>query len=46
LLTHVDELYDLNIQDLAKDELVQTVREVTRIVGWGLGDEVVVAATA
>ncbi|MFQ6000224.1 MAG: uroporphyrinogen decarboxylase family protein [Anaerolineae bacterium] len=46
LVEHVDELDDLNIDDLAKDELVQTVWEATRIVAAELGDEVVVTATA
>jgi uroporphyrinogen decarboxylase len=46
LITHADELENLNIDDLAKDELIQTVWEATRIVASELGDEVVVAASA
>ncbi len=46
LIKNVDELEGLNIDDLAKDELVQTVWEATRIVAQELGDEVVVTATA
>jgi len=46
LVEHADELDNLNIDDLAKDELVQTVWEATRIVAAELGDEVVVTATA
>ncbi len=46
LVERADELADLNVDDLAKDELVQTVWEATRIVAAELGDEVVVTATA
>jgi uroporphyrinogen decarboxylase len=46
LITHADELENLNIDDLAKDELIQTVWEATRIVASELGHEVVVAASA
>lgn len=46
LITRADELDDLDIEDLARDELVQTVWDATRIVASELGDEVVVAATA
>jgi uroporphyrinogen decarboxylase len=46
LIAHADEVEELDIDDLAKDVLVQTVWEATRIVASELGDEVVVAATA
>lgn len=46
LITHADQLENLNIDDLAKDEAVQTVWEATRIVASQLGNEVVVAASA
>ena len=46
LFAHADELEGLDIDDLARDELVQTVWEATRIVASELGDEVAVAATA
>lgn len=46
LITHPDELDELDLDDLAEDELVQTVWEATRIVAAELGDEVVVSATA
>jgi uroporphyrinogen decarboxylase len=46
LITNVEELEELDVEDLARDELVQTVWEATRIVASELGDEVVVAATA
>ncbi|HET7009425.1 MAG TPA: uroporphyrinogen decarboxylase family protein [Anaerolineales bacterium] len=41
-----DELDAINIDDLAKDELVQTVWEATRIVAREIGDTVAVTATA
>jgi uroporphyrinogen decarboxylase len=46
LITHADELEDLDLEDLARDELIQTVWEATRIVASELGDEVAVSATA
>ena len=46
LITHADQLEKLNIDDLAKDEAVQTVWEATRIVASRLRNEVVVAASA
>ncbi len=46
LIAHADELEELDIDDLARDELVQTVWEATRTVASELGDEIVVAATA
>lgn len=41
-----DELDALDIDDLAKDELVQTVWEASRIVAREIGDTVAVTATA
>jgi uroporphyrinogen decarboxylase len=46
LIEHADELEKLDVDDVARDEIVQTVWEATRIVASELGDEVVVAATA
>ncbi|MFQ6014307.1 MAG: uroporphyrinogen decarboxylase family protein [Anaerolineae bacterium] len=46
LVESAEELDDLDIEDLAKNELVQTVWEATRIVAKVMGDEVVVTATA
>ena len=46
LIAHAEELEGLDIDDLARDELVQTVGEAARIVASEVGDEVAVAATA
>lgn len=46
LVQTADELDRLNIEDLAKNELVQTVWDATSRVANVLGDEVVVTATA
>jgi len=40
-----DELDALNVDDLAKDPVIQTIWEATEIVAGAVGDEVVVTAT-
>ena len=46
LIAHADELEELDVDEVTRDEIVQTVWEATRVVASELGDEVVVAATA
>jgi uroporphyrinogen decarboxylase len=46
LISEAAQLEELNVEDLATDEAVQTVWEATRLVASQLGDDVVVAACA
>ncbi len=46
LITTADDLGRLNIDDLARDTLVQTVWEATRRTAEAIGDEAIVTATA
>jgi uroporphyrinogen decarboxylase len=46
LVTDADELENLDLDNLARHELIQTVWEATRIVASELGDKVAVSATA
>lgn len=46
LIEDIDEIEHFNVDDLAKDELINTVWEATRVVASELGEEVVVTATS
>jgi len=46
LVAHAGQLEELNVEDLATDEAIQTVWEATGMVASRLGDDVVVAACA